>query len=165
MVEPCLLFLESPLSLVEVVEASILPFAVTPGLRGFVASGCVRRSGLTFRRALVRVGGVDRVGLLLKDEALTSQIVGHRHLLLERCALGLITACLGCFGGDQASVSRGDGRSCPAAGETHLPLRVHRVVAELELIPGHHLLLPQTEHKNGGGEHHEVEDLLRWVRP
>jgi hypothetical protein len=33
-VEPCLLFLESLLSLVELVEASVLPFAVTPDLRG-----------------------------------------------------------------------------------------------------------------------------------
>jgi hypothetical protein len=33
-VEPCLLFLESFLSLVELTEASILLFAVAPGLRG-----------------------------------------------------------------------------------------------------------------------------------
>jgi hypothetical protein len=60
-VELCLLFLESLLSLIELVEVSTLSFAVIPELRGFLASGGVGRSGLTFRGALVGVGGVDRI--------------------------------------------------------------------------------------------------------
>jgi hypothetical protein len=58
---PCLLFLESLLSLVELVEASTLPFAVTLIMRRFLTSGGIGRSGLIFRGALVRVGGVDHV--------------------------------------------------------------------------------------------------------
>jgi hypothetical protein len=40
-VEPCLLVLESLLSLVELIEASTLPLAVALVLRGFLASGVV----------------------------------------------------------------------------------------------------------------------------
>jgi hypothetical protein len=101
---------------------------------------------------------VDRVGLLLEDEALAPQVVGCQSLL------DLIAACLGCLRGDRSFVSHGGGSSHPAAGEPRLPLRVHRVLAELELFPGQHLLL-QTEHKHGGGEHRKAEELLRWVRP
>jgi hypothetical protein len=70
----------------------------------------------------VGVGGVDRVGLLLEDEALAPRVVGRRCLLLEKCDLNLIAARLGCFRGDWACVSRGDGSGCPAAGEPRLPL-------------------------------------------
>jgi hypothetical protein len=51
----------------------------SPPCGGAVASGSVGRSGLTFRRALVSVGGVDRVNMLLEDEALAYRVVGRRH--------------------------------------------------------------------------------------
>jgi hypothetical protein len=46
------LFLESLLSLVELVEASTLPLMVTLVLRGFLDSRGIRRSGLTFLELL-----------------------------------------------------------------------------------------------------------------
>jgi hypothetical protein len=55
-VEPHLLFLESLLSPIELAEASTLPFAIVPGLRGLLANRGVWRSGLTFYGALVGVG-------------------------------------------------------------------------------------------------------------
>jgi hypothetical protein len=64
----CLIFLKSHLNLVKLAEASALPFEIVPGLRGFPTSGDIRRSGLTFHKALVGVGGVDSVDLLLEDE-------------------------------------------------------------------------------------------------
>jgi hypothetical protein len=124
------------MSLVKLVEASTLPLAVALVLRRFLASGGVDQSGLTFRRALVRVGGVDCVGLLLEDETLAPQVVGRWRLLVGRRALDLVAACLRCLRGDRACVSRGDGSSCPTARELCLPLGVHRVVVVLELVLG-----------------------------
>jgi hypothetical protein len=135
-VEPRLLVHETLLSLIKLVEASTLLLAVGLILQGFLASGGIGRSGLSFRGALVGVGGVDRVNLLLEDEALAPQVVGCRRLLAKGRALGLVTACLRCLQGDQSCVSCAGGSSRPAAGELRLPLRVHKVVAELELVPG-----------------------------
>jgi hypothetical protein len=161
-VEPCLLFLESLLTFV---EASTLRLTVTFVLRGFLSSGGVRRSGHTFRGALVRVGGVNRVGLLLEDETVARRVVVHRRLLARSHALNLVATCLRCLRGDRACVSCGDGSSCPATGEPHLPLGIHRVIADLELITSQHFLLLQTENKHGGGERRKAEELLGWVRP
>jgi hypothetical protein len=62
---------------------STLQLTVALVLRGFLASGGVGQSGLSFRGALVRVGGTDRVGLLLEDKTLAPRVVGRRRLLVE----------------------------------------------------------------------------------
>jgi hypothetical protein len=54
-VEPCLLPFEGPPSLVELVEAGTLSFVIVPGLWALLTGGSIKRSGLTFRGALVRV--------------------------------------------------------------------------------------------------------------
>jgi hypothetical protein len=45
------------------------------------------------------------------------------------------------------------------------PLGVQGVITELELITRQRLIFLQTEHKHGGGERHEAEELLGRVRP
>jgi hypothetical protein len=82
-VEPHLLILKSLLSLVELVEASTLALTITLVLQGFLTSRGVEQSGLTFNGALIEVGGVDRVGLMLEDEALIPRVVGRRRLLAK----------------------------------------------------------------------------------
>jgi hypothetical protein len=135
-VELRMLVLKSLLSLVQLVEARLLPLAVVPVMRRFLTSRCVGKSGLTFRGAIVGVGGVYCVGLLLEDETLALQVVGRQRLLVERRAFGLVTACLRSPRGDWRCVSRGSGIFHPTAGEPRLPLRVHRVVVELEFVQG-----------------------------
>jgi hypothetical protein len=153
-VEPHLLILESLLSLIQLIEARLLSLTAVLGLRRFLTSGCVERSGLTFRGAVVRVGGVDRIGLLLEDETLAPRVMGRRRLLARERAFGLVTACLRSPLGDRPCVSHGGGSFRPAAGEPRLLLRVHGVIAELE-----------PEHEHGGREHREAEELLGRVRP
>jgi hypothetical protein len=75
MVESRLLLLEVPPSLVEL---------VIPDLWGLLTGGSVRRGGFIFRGALVGSGGVDGIGLLLEDEALTCWVIRHWHLLSKR---------------------------------------------------------------------------------
>jgi hypothetical protein len=123
-VELRMLVLKSLLSLVQLVEARLLPLAVVPVMRRFLTSRCVRKSGLTFRGAIIGVGGVDCVGLLLEDETLMLQVVGRQHLLVGRRTFGLVTACLRSPRGDRRCVSRGGGIFHPSAGEPRLPLKV-----------------------------------------
>jgi hypothetical protein len=113
----------------------------------------------------VGLSQVDRVGLVLEDEALTPRVVGRRHFLPERrLALGLVATCLRCFRGDRVCTTRRGGSSCPAAGQPRPPLGVHRVIAEVELVPRQCLLLLQSKHKHRGGERREAKELLGRAR-
>jgi hypothetical protein len=161
-VESRLLALKSLLGLVKLVEACMLPLAVVLTLQRFAASGNVR-SGLTFHRAIVRVGGVHRIRLLLEEETLMPRVVGCRHLPAGSRALGLVAARLRSLRGDWPCVSRGVGSFRPTAGEPHLSLRVHGVVAEPKFVLGQHLLR-YPEHEHGGGERCEAEELQGLVR-
>lgn len=57
------------------------------------------------------------------------------------------------------------GAPVPPAGQPSLPLGIHGIVAELELVPGQHLIVLHMQSKHSGGVRRKMKQLLGWVGP